>query len=222
VTDCVGCGGRKASHSVPPPLPLHRLIEHPLCRLTLILQLALVSSALLLGACAAPQLLSAVFGPAVPPKPMEHKPRREPYQRPKPPPMVEVKEEVARTDWAGMLELLPKDAAGGTDWVRALNEKLIQPKPGLDPKAEDATVLDLDVEFVPKGAPEFKSVYSHKVHTQILACGNCHTDIFQMEKGAAAITMEKMLAGESCGRCHGKVAFEIATGCPRCHLEMAK
>jgi c(7)-type cytochrome triheme protein len=212
-----------ASPTVPSPIPLHRLIKRPLRRLALTLQLAFVSSALFLSACAAPpQLLSAVFGPAQKAQEVERKPRREPYQPLKPPAMAEVKEEVPRTDWAGMLELLPKDAAGGTDWVRALNEKLIQPKAGLDPKAEDETVLDLDVELIPKEAPEFKSVYSHKVHTQILACANCHTGIFQMEKGADAITMEKIFAGEFCGRCHGKVAFDIATGCPRCHLDMPK
>ena len=222
MTDCNSCGARMVSPALPSPVPLHRRIRRPRLWLAPMLQSALVLGVLLLGGCAAPPLLSVVFGPAVSPKPAEHKPRRETYKTPEPPPLAEVKADIAHTDWAGMLELLPKDAAGGTDWVRALNEKLIQPKPGLDPKAEDETVLDLDVELIPKGAPDFKSVYSHKVHTQLLACGNCHTGIFQMEKGAAAITMEKIFAGEYCGRCHGKVAFEVASGCPRCHLDMPK
>lgn len=212
-----------APDTVLPPFPLQTPIEHPLRRPALILQWAVVASALWLSACTAPlQLLSAIFGPVQTPQPVEHKPRREPYQPPKPAPIVEVKEEVPRTDWAAMLEQLPKDASGGTDWMRAMDEKLIEPKPGLDPKAEDEPVLDLDVELVPKGAPEFKVTYPHKVHTQILACANCHPAIFQMEKGAARITMEKIFAGEYCGRCHGKVAFDIATGCPRCHLGMPK
>ena len=206
-----------------PAFSLQTLIKRPLRRRALILQLAVVSSTLLLSACTAPpQLLSAVFGPVPKPEPVEHKPRREPYQPPKAAPIVEVKEEAPRTDWAAMLEQLPKDASGGTDWVRAMEEKLIEPKPGLDPKAEDQPVLELDVELVPKDAPDFKATYSHQTHTRLLACSNCHTAIFQMEKGAAPITMEKIFAGEYCGRCHGKVAFDIATGCPRCHLGMPK
>lgn len=203
-------------------LPLHTLIKHPLRRLALILQLAAVSSPIYLSACTAPQRLSAIFGPVATPKPVIHKPRREAYQPPKPAPMVDVKEEAPRTDWAAMLERLPKVAAGGTDWVRALNDKLIEPKPGLDPKAEDEPVVDLDVELIPKDQPVFKATYPHKVHTQILACANCHPAIFKMEKGANPITMEKIFAAEYCGRCHGKVAFEVATGCPRCHLAMPK
>ena len=172
--------------------------------------------------------MSVLFEDAPPPgqeapaKPMVRQPRRPPYKLPEPPPVVEFKEEAPRTDWAALREKLPKDANGGVDWVRAINEKLIEPKPGFDPKAEDEPVLDLDVELVPKEAPDFKATYPHKIHTQILACGNCHTGIFQMEKGADPITMEKIFAGEFCGRCHGKVAFDVATGCPRCHLGMPR
>jgi len=181
------------------------------------------------SACTAPpQLVSILFekvpppGQEVPPEPVVRQPRRPPYQAPKPPPIVEMQEEAPRTDWAALLAQLPKETGGGTDWVRALNEKFIEPKPGLDPKAEDEPMLDLDVELIPKGAPDFKVAYPHKIHTQILACTNCHPAIFQMEKGADPITMEKIFAGEYCGRCHGKVAFDAVTGCPRCHLAMPK
>ena len=190
---------------------------------------AVLSSALFLSACAPQnQWLSVLFeqvpppGQKVTPEPVVRQPRRPPYERPKPPPVVELKEEAPRIDWVAMLEQLPKHAGGGTDWVRALNEKLIEPKSGLDPKAEDEPVVDLDVELIPKGQPDFKATYPHKVHTQILACANCHPAIFQMEKGADLITMEKIFAGEFCGRCHSKVAFDVATGCPRCHLGMPR
>ncbi|MBI3375189.1 MAG: hypothetical protein HY017_26005 [Betaproteobacteria bacterium] len=211
------------SHALLPPFPSQAPIKRQPCLFALILHVAFVSSALLLSACTAPpQFLSTILGPVPTPKPVEHKPRREPYQPPKPAPMVEVKEEAPRTDWAAMLEQLPKDAGGGTDWVRAMDEKLIDPKPGLDPKAEDEPVFDMDLELVPKDAPDFKATYPHKIHTRMLACTNCHMEIFQMEKGADPITMEKIFAGEYCGRCHGKVAFDVATGCPRCHLGMPK
>lgn len=192
-------------------------------RIAFIVLMVMSSSGLFLSACTLPpQLVSVLFEPEPPPKPVIRQPRRPPYKPPEPPKMVELKEELSRTDWAEMLEQLPKDANGGTDWVRAMDEKLIEPKPGLDPKAEDEPVLDIDVELVPKDAPDFKATYPHKTHTRLLACTNCHTDIFQMEKGADPITMEKIFAGEYCGRCHGKVAFDVATGCPRCHLGLPK
>lgn len=134
--------------------------------------------------------------------------------------MIEAKNAGPPPNWKERLDKLPKESAGGTDWVRALDEGLIKPRPGLGSDAEDQPTLDIDVELTPADAADFKATYSHKVHTQLLACANCHTGIFQMEKGADPITMEKIFAGEYCGRCHGKVAFDPATGCPRCHKAM--
>lgn len=203
--------------------PLGPVMSDRFRRLASTVFVAIASSGLSLSACTLPpQLVSVLFEPTPPPKPVVRPLRHPPYKPIESEPLVEFKEAPPRTDWIALLGELPKEAAGGTDWVRALNEKLIQPKPGLDPKAEDEPVLDLDVELVPKEAPDFKATYPHKIHTRLLACANCHTEIFQMEKGADAITMEKIFAGEFCGRCHGKVAFDIATGCPRCHLSMPK
>lgn len=190
--------------------------------LALIIAFMAVPAALSLSAPPAPpQLLTDLFEP-FPPKAVVRPPRRQPYQPAKPPTVVELKEEQLPTDWAALLEQLPKDANGGTDWVAALNDGLISLKPGIEPNAEDEPVLDLDVELEPRDVPEFKATYPHKIHTQMLACANCHTGIFQMERGADPITMEKIFAGEYCGRCHGKVAFDPTTGCPRCHREMPK
>ena len=180
--------------------------------------------ALVLAACSAQPVgpLATFFEPAPPPQAVVHKPRRLPYKPPAAPIIIKVQKAPPPTDWDAMLELLPKDATGRTDWVGALNAALITPKPGLDAKDEEQPVLDLDVELVPKDAPEFKAVYPHKIHTALLACGNCHTGIFQMEKGADPITMGKIFAGEYCGRCHGKIAFDPITACPRCHVAMAR
>ena len=185
--------------------------------------LASTATALLAG-CTSPSVprFAPLIQPAPPTKLVVHPPRRPPYKTPNPFQLVELKPEAPQTDWAGRLALLPKEAAGNTDWVTALAEKLIAPKPGADEKAEEQPVLDLDVELEPKDLPDFKATYPHKVHTTLLACATCHPAIFQMEKGADPITMEKIFAGEYCGRCHGKVAFDPATGCPRCHLQMPK
>jgi len=184
---------------------------------------ALVAAIGLLAACSLTERAkSVVFEPTPPPKQVVHTPRRAPYQPPAPPPKFVPLEERPRIDWPAELAKLPQTDVGATDWVRALDAGLIKPKPGLDDAAEDEPVLDLNVELVPKDMPDFKATYPHKIHTELLACANCHTGIFQMQAGADPITMEKILGGEYCGRCHGSVAFDPATACPRCHLEMPK
>lgn len=181
----------------------------------------LVLAAELLSACTAPPLLTAVLGAPLAPRPAagrERRPEYKPYQEFT---MEYNTERPTNVDWPARLELLPKDAAGGTDWVAALNGNMIEPKPGLDDQAKDEDVLELDVELVPKDGPDFKVTYPHKAHTQLLACTSCHPAIFQMEAGADPITMDKIFAGEYCGRCHGPVAFDPASACPRCHLGMS-
>jgi c(7)-type cytochrome triheme protein len=188
----------------------------------LALAVVMLAAAVLLGACSSwrPGGI-ALFQPAPPPKPVVHAPRHVLY-KPPPPPVIFVEYETTRTDWPAALAKLPQHASGGTDWVGAINAALINPKPGLDEKAEAEPELDLNIELVPKDMPDFKVTYPHKIHTQLLACTTCHTGIFQMQAGADPITMEQIFAGEYCGRCHGKVAFDPTTACPRCHLGMAQ
>jgi c(7)-type cytochrome triheme protein len=127
-----------------------------------------------------------------------------------------------QTDWKALLRKLPKDAAGGIDWVKALDDGDIDPLAGIDPEhAQMQPVMQLDVHLEPPAMPLFKVTFPHKPHTEWLACDNCHPKIFQMKAGADPITMGKIFAGEYCGECHGKVAFDVATGCPRCHLALA-
>ncbi len=173
-----------------------------------------------LGGCTAPTLLTAVLGPPLKPLPVAGKLRRPVYKPYHEETMTYNLVPPPKTDWPSKLKALPLTAAGGTDWIKALNENLIKPKPGLDAKAEDQPVMDLDVVLTPKDMPDFKVTYPHKPHTQILSCDNCHTGIFQMQAGADPITMEKIFAGEYCGRCHGPVAFDPASACPRCHTAM--
>ncbi len=159
-------------------------------------------------------------------KPIKRAPRHPPLPPPKPLvetslPEPELEEPSGPRTWTEALRTLPKDAAGGIDWVRALEDKAIQPKAGLDPEAKDQPVFDLNVELAPEAQPLFKVIFPHKAHTARLACANCHPGIFQMQRGADPITMAKIFAGEFCGRCHGKVAFDVGTGCPRCHPALA-
>lgn len=203
----------------------------------------LLSMVVLLGAVAAPgcsqdtrhRVLSTLFEGVPKPgeesgfKPVVRGPRRLPPPRPESQPAVveaflpppEPARPAAFGTWRDLLQQLPKDAAGGVDWVRALEEKAIEPKAGLDPEAKDQPVFPLDVELTPEAQPFFKVTFPHQAHTRWLACTNCHPGIFHMQRGADPITMAKIYAGEYCGRCHGKVSFAVPTGCPRCHLALA-
>ncbi|MBI3777923.1 MAG: hypothetical protein HY274_03250 [Gammaproteobacteria bacterium] len=178
------------------------------------------------------RVLSKIFEEVPPPgkevqhKPVVHGPRRSPAHEPvKAPEKVDTvlasPEWVTPRNWRELLRQLPKEEAGGVDWDDALAKKLIQPRSGLEPDAPDQPAFDLNLELIPEGQPFFKVVFPHKEHTEWLACANCHTDIFKMQRGADPITMTKIYSGEYCGRCHGKVSFTLPTGCPRCHAALA-
>jgi len=157
----------------------------------------------------------------VKPKLVVHHPRRDPYKSPAPQPVGGWEPPPPKPDWHQLLVNLPKEQAGGVDWDSALEEKLVEPKAGLEPEAPDQPAFDLTLELIPEGQPFFKVTFPHKQHTEWLACANCHTGIFKMQRGGDPITMAKIYAGEYCGRCHGKVSFAVPTGCPRCHLALA-
>jgi c(7)-type cytochrome triheme protein len=181
---------------------------------------ALLAGIALLNACTAPAVMESVLGPPVKPTPVIHQARRPPYKPYQEPTMLYNMEPPKQINWADRLAKLPKDDAGSIDWDKALNEGLIHPKPGLDKDAVDQEPMDMNVELTPKDQPEMKAIFPHKAHTQWLVCDNCHTEIFQMEAGADPITMDKIYAGEYCGRCHGPVAFDVSSACGRCHPAM--
>jgi c(7)-type cytochrome triheme protein len=113
---------------------------------------------------------------------------------------------------------LPEDPRGRPDWARALREGLIQPRASVRGEQDAMTVLDLDI--VMKNTAQMPYVkFPHRAHTQWLACTNCHDGLFVPRAGANPTTMPKILAGESCGVCHAKVAFTAMYTCERCHSE---
>ncbi|MBW2718993.1 MAG: hypothetical protein JRD94_10700 [Deltaproteobacteria bacterium] len=62
-------------------------------------------------------------------------------------------------------------------------------------------------------------VFRHWKHRMHFRCSACHSGVFEMRAGANEITMDALLAGESCGRCHdGLRAFGVAfETCSDCH-----
>ncbi len=108
----------------------------------------------------------------------------------------------------------PLDRRGDVDWVKAIELGIIQPRANLQGTAE-MSVLDKDILFKRDDQMPWVN-FPHKGHTQWLACSSCHPDIFIEKKGANKLTMDAILAGEYCGRCHGKVSFSL-WACERCH-----
>jgi len=112
------------------------------------------------------------------------------------------------------MSAFPLDRRGGVDWVKALDLGIIVPRAELQDKLE-IVVMDLDIIFKDTGKMPWVK-FPHSAHTKWLACENCHPDIFIPQKGANNPSMDGILAGEHCGRCHDKVAFALWI-CERCH-----
>jgi len=112
---------------------------------------------------------------------------------------------------------LPTAMAGNrVDWVKAYRAGTI--KPHVDLKNPDAKAAPMDNDVIREARGTIgKVVFPHRAHTEWLACVNCHDAIYQPKKGANVMSMEALNRGESCGVCHGTVAFPISD-CARCHI----
>lgn len=109
------------------------------------------------------------------------------------------------------------DFGNHVDWVKVINDGLINPRyDRVDPDVEPF-VMDLDiVRPVKASVPDV--VFPHKPHTQWLHCSNCHPKIFIPQRGANQINMSAIILGQKCGVCHGKVSFPPTTkSCKKCH-----
>lgn len=120
----------------------------------------------------------------------------------------------ALQDPAASLSKFPQDRRGGVDWVQALDQGIINPRETLNGE-EGMLVMDMDILFTDTGQmPHVR--FPHLAHTKWLDCSNCHPKIFIPQKGANNPSMDGILAGEHCGRCHDKIAFALWI-CERCH-----
>ena len=109
----------------------------------------------------------------------------------------------------------PRDNAGIINWVKVLNEDLIEPRQSL---TGEQTMFPIDFDIIFKNTGSMPNVrFPHLPHTQWLTCANCHPAIFLPQKGGNPITMSAIIQGKYCGVCHGKVAFPPTMNCGRCH-----
>jgi c(7)-type cytochrome triheme protein len=184
------------------------------------LLLAMLASVvvLLVGCSGRPPLLADLFVPLPPTAPVKNLPRHPPPLKQQP--IVIVQEEVIRPpdiDWTGLYQGLPRDKKGAVDWMRALDEKLITPKPGIDPAAEPASTTDSEIVFTPADNPGKAATFRHATHTQWLACKNCHSGIFKKRDENLQFTHDDMEKEKKyCGACHFTVVV-VKSGCKGCH-----
>lgn len=108
----------------------------------------------------------------------------------------------------------PRDRRKEVDWVKTLDEGLIEPRADLQGQNKMPT---MDLDIVMKNTQFMPWVkFPHLAHTKWLACENCHPKIFIPQEHANPISMNKVLRGEFCGVCHDKVSFSLFI-CERCH-----
>jgi c(7)-type cytochrome triheme protein len=61
-------------------------------------------------------------------------------------------------------------------------------------------------------------LFSHKFHTGMYSCSECHPRIYLPGKGNVTVSMAGMETQKSCGACHdGKSAFTVKENCEKCH-----
>lgn len=118
------------------------------------------------------------------------------------------------TKWEDVLEALPKDYKKDADWSAAVEQGIIRPRTGADPRSQLASIFKYDFIISAK-KPKNDAFFPHSAHTEWLGCKNCHMTIYPNKRNPSK--MRDMKKGESCGKCHGNVAFSLKQ-CKRCHL----
>lgn len=127
-----------------------------------------------------------------------------------PPPEIE-----KYLSWEKAAEMLPKQKKN-VDWSAALRDGVVRPRTLGDPRAADASMFKYDF-IIETEKEKFNAIFPHSAHTGWLGCENCHTAIYPLKRNPSS--MKEMRKGESCGRCHDKVAFSLKQ-CKRCHINM--
>ncbi|MBI4793131.1 MAG: hypothetical protein HY789_10520 [Deltaproteobacteria bacterium] len=130
--------------------------------------------------------------------------------------------DAGREKFAEATKNLPRTPFGNqVDWVLAASLGQIKPRYVFRKESEKTDMnfrnrLELQAEwnFVPP------AYFPHDVHIELLDCGNCHPDIFNLKKKTTPhFAMDFILEKKFCGVCHLKIAFPL-NDCQRCHPGM--
>lgn len=116
-----------------------------------------------------------------------------------------------------ILALLPTDNAGYVDWVEAERAGIIRPR--LSAAATGmAEAQSFGFDFFLQGEqPMMDAFFPHSAHAAALDCASCHPGVYPYR--GTETTMQMISEGESCGVCHGRVAFPV-DDCERCHTRL--
>lgn len=115
------------------------------------------------------------------------------------------------------LEGFPTDRFGLVDWVATLDKGLIHPRGSIVANAPESVPFDMNVLMPSKTGMIAGAHFPHKTHTTWMGCESCHIKIFIPLAGSNDLTMSRIVDGNACGVCHGKVAFPL-NDCARCHV----
>jgi len=112
---------------------------------------------------------------------------------------------------------LPRTLAGTIDWDEAEAQGRIKPADFVDGASFARKPLTMEKEITIELKRANGIIFSHKKHLVWNGCEVCHPDIFPMTpSGSFKYSMQRIIGGEHCGVCHGKVAFPLSH-CERCH-----
>jgi len=74
-----------------------------------------------------------------------------------------------------------------------------------------------DKELVYKMEGMGSVTFSHKFHTGVFPCNECHPKLFAMKKTQGKMPMDKINEGKFCGNCHNGNVASPASDCSKCH-----
>ncbi|MEK7841396.1 MAG: c(7)-type cytochrome triheme domain-containing protein [Deltaproteobacteria bacterium] len=120
----------------------------------------------------------------------------------------------------------PKDKFGYPDWVATAKQGIVKPRGSIsiNEEAPASEVFDEDILFEINDRLMANVIFPHKAHNFWLSCKICHPGIFIAKRGANQFGMYDNWNGKFCGRCHGKVSFQMKgfENCQRCHRSPKK
>ena len=117
-----------------------------------------------------------------------------------------------------ILALLPKHTNGEIDWTTALRTQVVKPRKGAPGRVRPEYLEGFGYDLTLEGPDAmFDARFPHSQHAEWMACQNCHPS--RIPPRDVGTTMQQINDGESCGACHGSVAFSRAA-CGRCHAAM--
>jgi len=120
------------------------------------------------------------------------------------------------------LSRFPRSLYGdGINWSKTLRLGLIKPKQSIYNGKFESIPFDKVLRLEPEwGLVKTRALFPHQKHIEWLDCGDCHPDIFNIQKkGTKHFSMYFIKEGKFCGVCHLKVAFPIQD-CKRCHYDL--